>query len=370
MAIPGSSSVSTISGSPMQKFLVILSLISVQFMYAGYHVFSKVAISDHGISPFIVALMRNSIAVPLLFIFTFTVGGMPLIETSDLPRLVLLALLGVVGNQCLLLTGLQYTSPVSAALMQLLVPIIGTLLSVLVGEEKIDLKSKTGIAKIVGILFSVGGAAVLVEMNSGGSGFSGKASNLVIGHLLYLGNSSCYAGFIVFMKPVLIKYPASRVIFWTLLIGSVMMVLICIPFLNAHSWANLDGIVWGCFAYCGVVASCMAFVVMSWANHRSSSVVVSAFSALLPLATATLSYAFLSVKPSLWDLLGAALLILGLFVLCTAKYKESLAALKGYMPVHHRPAEHQEERLLQPEHYSEDDMFVVRDQDFESAHSA
>jgi drug/metabolite transporter (DMT)-like permease len=280
--------------------------------------------------------------------------------------LTLLALLGVVGNQSLLLLGLKYTSPVSAALMQLLVPIIGTFLSVVVGEEKLDLCSKIGAGKVLGMLTSIAGAVVLILGDNISGSYSGKVTDLMICHLLYFGNAACYAGFIVFMKPSLKKYPASRVIFWTLLIGSVLMLFVCIPDLNASAWASVDKTVWGCFIYCGIVASCIAFCIMSWANHRTSSVVVSAFSSLLPLATATLSFIFLSVSLNWRDYLGAALLIIGLFVLCYAKHLDTQSQLKDYLQI--SPKDGKEKGLLGQEDYM--DEYYVREQDFESAHSA
>lgn len=354
--------------SRSQLALVIVALISVQFMYAGYHVFSKIAISDFGTSPFLVAFMRNVLAVPFLYVITFTTAGMPLVEPRDLMHLTFLALLGVVGNQSLLLLGLQYTSPISAALMQLLVPIIGTILAVIVKEESISC-TRTGAGKVAGIIVAVVGAVVLIETDSAGIVSSSQtASNLLIGYLLYLGNSSCYAGFIVFMKPMLKKYPPSRVIFWTVAIGSIFMALVCFPIFKSgvQVWKGLSPVVWGCFAYCGVVASCLAFSVLSWANYRTSSVVTSAFSAVMPLATSLLSVTILHMEFRLKDVLGSVLLLIGLFTLCYSKHVESQKELQAFVI----KGDKLDAAMLKDESESDDVFYFTRDSDFESAHSA
>lgn len=106
---------------------------------------------------------------------------------------------------------LQYINPVRYSVMQPIIPVIATLISVGIGLESLSL------IKSCGILAAVGGA-ILVETWHAGS--DDESSNVVLGTILVCIQVTAMASLIVFQKPILPKYDPAVLTFAYYSIGS------------------------------------------------------------------------------------------------------------------------------------------------------
>lgn len=99
-----------------QRFLVIPSVILVQFLFGGNSVVSKVALGD-GVDPVIFGFLRDVIASPIMMTAAVLLDGRPVIRREDHFFTFLLGLF-LYGNQLFYILGVDNTTSVNAALLQ------------------------------------------------------------------------------------------------------------------------------------------------------------------------------------------------------------------------------------------------------------
>lgn len=107
---------------------------------------------------------------------------------------------------------LQYISAVRYSVMQPIIPVVATLISVSVGLEYL-----TPI-KCIGILCAVGGAILVETWHAGSDGDDSK--NVVLGTILVCIQVTAMASLIVFQKPLLNRYDPTVLTFVYYGVGS------------------------------------------------------------------------------------------------------------------------------------------------------
>ena len=117
------------------------------------------------------------------------------IERADYPRLVVSGLLGVAINQMLFFTGLNHTTPVDAAIINSVNPIM-----VLVFAAWL-LKEKVSSTKLAGILLGATGAMMLIFL---GNPLSIKGGHLT-GNMFIVANTTVWSLYLVISKPLMVK---------------------------------------------------------------------------------------------------------------------------------------------------------------------
>lgn len=119
--------------------VVHAALVIVQLGYAGLQMFSRVAL-DAGLNQFILSMYRNIIAFAILgpVAYYYEREKRPPTSWKIFGWLNLLSLTGVVGSQQLFLAGLQYTTPLMAAVSQNMIPVATFLLAAALGFIQVD----------------------------------------------------------------------------------------------------------------------------------------------------------------------------------------------------------------------------------------
>lgn len=306
-------------------YLVYAALIAIQFMYGGYHIVSKIALTNKT-SPYVLSLTRDLLATPLFFIAGAIFEGprkLFQVERNDIPRLFALGMTGIFGNQTLFLLGLSFTSPTNAAIMQPLIPVIATIISILFGLEKLRLPSKSGFAKIFGIALAVGGAIFMLDPKELISSMKSTGTDvLLIGNLCLIGNCASFAIYIILMRPLLKKYSPIIVTAWSYFFGLVLMIFPAIPSYSHPDQWSLPSSAWIAIGYASLLSSGLAQYLISWCNSKVSGVMVTIFMAAQPLATTLLAFLILGDKITLREGIGALLLISGLLSVCWSNREE------------------------------------------------
>jgi drug/metabolite transporter (DMT)-like permease len=156
------------------------------------------------------ALYREIFASILMYGLVKYFGQKVYIYPEDYQRLLFLgfcSFMNVVGT----ILALQYINPVRYSVMQPIIPVIATLISLAIGLESLS------VIKCCGILAAVGGA-ILVETWNAGS--DDESSNVVLGTILVCLQVTAMASLIVFQKPLLAKYDTTVLTFAYYSIGS------------------------------------------------------------------------------------------------------------------------------------------------------
>jgi len=294
---------------------VNLALITAQVLFGGYHVLGKGAFNY--IKPIVFCFYREIMAGPTLVILAAVVERRILDVKQDWWRFILLGATGVYGNQLLFNLGLYYTSPTQAAIMQPCIPVFTAAIALIIRVEKFN------ILKIIGILFAAAGAVVM-------AGFEDLSlkSDRSIGMLCLLGNTLVMAIYLILQKEVLKKYPPISVTGWAYMIGAVFMGLTTLYYAGEPVYQINQKVILP-LMYSVLLATTLAYLLITWGNKHAPSTVVASYNCLQPLTAAILSYFFLGDVIVWRQGVGAAGIGIGLFFVTFARWRESKdAAIK------------------------------------------
>lgn len=332
-----------------EKFQLHVAMLALQFGYAGFHVVSRAAL-NMGISKIVFPVYRNILALLLLLPFAYFLEKKerPPITWNFILHFFLMAIVGITANQGFYLFGLEHTSPTFASAIQNSVPAITFLMAALLRIEKVRLDRKDGISKVCGTLVCVAGASV-ITLYKGPTIYSpsprlhtavamafrqpvvvgdAKAKNWTLGCIFLIGHCLSWAAWLVLQAPVLKKFPA-RLTFtsYQLFFGVIQFIVIAaFAERNAQAWLIHSGAELFTVFYAGVVASGIAFAVQIWCIDRGGPVFVAVYQPVQTLVVALMSSIVLGEEFYLGGIIGAVLIIAGLYFVLWGKSKEKKLA--------------------------------------------
>lgn len=274
-----------------------LVLILVQVLFGGLAVAGKFVLPH--IPPFAFALCRLAAAAVVLFAVERAVVRSRRPPPRDLAAFAFLALLGVVLNQGLFLSGLQRTTASHAVLLVSTIPAFTLLVATLRKDEKATAM------KVLGLALSFGGVALLV-LSAG----LDLAAGSTVGNLLIAANALSYSIYLVLSRPYLGRYDPLTVVAWTFVFGTLEMALFGVPQLLRVDWAALDAAAWTAFGYALVGATILTYGLNNWALRHAPASKVASFVYLQPLVGVLLAWLILD-EPVGIVLLASGAMILG-----------------------------------------------------------
>ncbi|KAL2521093.1 Protein WALLS ARE THIN 1 [Forsythia ovata] len=324
-----------------EKFQLHLSMLALQFGYAGFHVVSRAAL-NMGISKIVFPVYRNILALLLLLPFAYFLEkkDRPPLTWSFILQFFLLAIVGITANQGFYLLGLDNTTPTFASAIQNSVPAITFVMAVILRIEKVRLDRKDGISKVVGTLFCVAGASV-ITLYKGPTIYSppstvqrtapmlltlGNADgkNWTMGCIFLIGHCLSWSAWLVLQAPILKKYPARLSFTSYQCFFGVIQFLVIAGFMerDPRAWlVHSGGELFSVF-YAGVVASGIAFAVQIWCIDRGGPVFVAVYQPVQTLVVAIMASAALGEEFYLGGIIGAVLIIVGLYLVLWGKNEE------------------------------------------------
>ncbi|EYU32879.1 hypothetical protein ABFS82_03G064700 [Erythranthe guttata] len=366
MADSGGGSASTVGRSICsipEKFQLHIAMLALQFGYAGFHVVSRAALNA-GISKIVFPVYRNILAFFLLLPFAYFLEKKerPRITLNFLIQFFLLAIVGITANQGFYLLGLDNTSPTFASAIQNSVPAITFLMALVLGIEKLRLDRKDGISKLAGTLLCVAGASVITlfkgptiyspsprlqaavaapEVLAALGDASGK--NWTLGCLFLIGHCLSWSGWLVLQAPILKKYPARLSFTSYQCFFGVIQFLVIAAFVerDPQAWLVHSGSELFSVFYAGVVASGIAFAVQIWCIDRGGPVFVAVYQPVQTLVVAIMASLLLGEEFYLGGIIGAVLIISGLYFVLWGKNEERKFAQQAAIE---SPADHGIER--------------------------
>ncbi|KAM5546669.1 protein WALLS ARE THIN 1 [Rosa sericea] len=328
-----------------ERARIHMALTALQFSYAGQHVILRTVL-NMGVSKLVFPVYRNIIALLLLGPFAYfqEKKDRPPLNFGLVMQFFLMGLLGITCNQGLYLLGLENTSPTFASAIENAVPAITFFMAALFRIEQVHLNRKDGKAKVLGTLASVAGASVITiykgptiygppsdsqYLNQSRSLFSSfgdaKEKNWTLGCICLIGHCLCWSSWIVLQAPVLKKYPARlSVTSFTCFFGILQCSAIAgIVERDSRAWQVHSGGEVVAILYAGVVASAMAFALQIWVIERGGPVFVSVYLPLQTLLVALMASVILGEQFYLGGIIGAVLIVAGLYLVVWGKNEES-----------------------------------------------
>jgi drug/metabolite transporter (DMT)-like permease len=217
-----------------------------------------------------------------------------------------LLVLGLVGNslyQLCFITGLARTTATNTALILAAMPTVVTVVSGLLGHEKIPPRQYAALA-----LATVG---VVVVIAARGLDLShGDWS----GDLLILGGVACWTVYTIGLRGLGGEVSALGVTTWGLLAGTPLLVLAGLPSLARLDWGAVSGKAWAGLAYSTLLSLVASYFLWSRAVQRLGASRAALYTCASPLVATLTALLLLGERPTVAHYIGGGCIIGGVLL--------------------------------------------------------
>jgi len=224
---------------------------------------------------------------------------------KDVARFVVLALIGNTAYQLFFINGIALTSASNSSLILATTPIFIILFGAVLGVEKITSRIVQGV-----ILSFLG--VVMIILGSGRS--LALTDQSLIGDLLIIANPICWSIYTVLSKPMLKEYSPLKLTTVTMAIGTVPLVLVAVPSLNAQNWSAVSVNAWLSLGFSAVFAIAIGYVLWYTGVSRIGSSRTALYDNLVTVFAVASAWIFLSESMTAFQIFGAVLVFASLYV--------------------------------------------------------
>ncbi|XP_044490874.1 WAT1-related protein At1g68170-like [Mangifera indica] len=332
-----------------------LVMVVVQVIYAGATIFYKLAIID-GMSFSIIVAYRFIISTAIMLPFAFFVERKrrPKLNLMILFQAFLGSLFGCTLYQLQYLEAMVLTSATFVTAMTNLVPAITYILVLSFRLEKVaGIWTPAGKAKVVGTLIGIVGAMVLtfckgaeikiwstkinlLHQNAPQAHHSESTIKTLFGCLLSVGGCFLYGVWLIIQAKMSEQYPCQYSItaLVSLMAAMESVILALCKEKDFSQWKLGFNIRLLTVAYAGILSSGLAMSLTFWCVQKRGPLFVSVFSPLMLVIVAFVGSLVLNETIHLGSMIGATLIICGLYAVLWGKAKEmkkitQLMPLKG-----------------------------------------
>ncbi|GLT49807.1 hypothetical protein SLA2020_233380 [Shorea laevis] len=324
----------------LKKAKPFLAMVSLQFGYAGMYIITSVSLRK-GMNHYVLAVYRHVFATLVIAPLAFFLERKtrPKLTLPIFLRIMALGFLEPVLDQNLYYVGIKYTSASLASTSINMLPAVTFILALIFRLEKVNLKKFHSLAKVIGTVITVMGAMIMTlysgpiihfirsrgAIHHQSTTASANTHHYFIGILCLLGGICCWSGFFILQSFTLERYPAELSLTALIcLMGTVEGAMVSLIFeRDMSAWKLGFNSRLLAASYTGVVCSGIAYYVQGVVIKERGPVFVTSFSPLCMIITATLGTINLSELVHLGSILGAIIIVIGLYTVVWGKSKDS-----------------------------------------------
>ncbi|KAK1404265.1 hypothetical protein POM88_003870 [Heracleum sosnowskyi] len=323
----------------LMKVKPYFAMVFLQFGFAGMFIIVMIAMQQ-GMSHWVLVVYRHLLATLAIAPFAFVLERKirPKLTLSVFLKVMLLGLLEPVIDQNLYYVGMKFTSATFASATNNVIPALTFIMAVLFRMERVKLKQKNGLAKVIGTTLTVSGAMLMTlykgpvvdifgyspESGHQNSSAASSGQHWAAGTLMLLLCSVGWSAFFIVQSITLKEYPAELSLTSLIcLMGMVEGGIVALVMeRDMSAWAIAFDFKLLAAAYSGVVCSGIGYYVQGYVNKVKGPVFVTAFTPLSMIITAILGAILLSEQVHLGSLLGACVIVTGLYSVVWGKSKD------------------------------------------------
>uniref|UniRef100_A0A0D9WKW4 WAT1-related protein n=1 Tax=Leersia perrieri TaxID=77586 RepID=A0A0D9WKW4_9ORYZ len=326
--------------------LPVVAMLALNVVAAVLVSLVKVAM-DGGLNPLVLVTLQQLTAAMFLGPIAYFKERKtrPKLTLEILAYLFVSAALGAALRQYMIFVGLRYTTATFVTAFSNIAPVLTFLLAILTRSESLNLRTKTGIAKLVGTLISLGGAMVLtfykgvpvthtkihssssqLHHGAGAAAATISSRNWTLGTLAILGNCVCLSCWFLLHSRLAKKYPhvySCNAFMSMFSFLQVAVVGLCTE-RNIAVWIVKSKFQILTVLYAGVVGCGLSFVLLTWCIEKRGPVFVAAFIPVVQIIVSVIDFTVLHEQLFLGSVLGSVLVIGGLYLLLWGKRQEAL----------------------------------------------
>ncbi|XP_057759209.1 WAT1-related protein At3g28050-like [Arachis stenosperma] len=327
-----------------KNLLPILLLIGIECNDMGLLTLFKAA-TNKGMSNHVFVAYAYAIATIVLIPAPFISKRSRVVPPLSFIILSKIVLLGIIGSSSQILgyAGISYSSPTLASSIGNLVPAFTFLLAVFFRMEKIDVKSRTSQAKVMGSIISIAGAFVLTFYK--GPSISNNShtkitslpllqqpinipravdTNWVLAGILLTADYLLFSIWYILQVDVLKDYPdeLSMLFFYNVTSTIISTIVGSILEPNASAWKIRLDISLVSILCSGLLGKFLSNAIYAWVMHIKGPVFVTAFKPLSIVISVAMGVMFLGDTLYIGSIIGATIISIGLYTVLWGKSKE------------------------------------------------
>jgi drug/metabolite transporter (DMT)-like permease len=290
----------------LETFLLVILIV----FWGSSFVVVKMALAE-GLTPVSIATFRFLLAGGLFAMTLFLrrirkSGDRVLVEMSDLPVLVFLALSGVTFFFLAQYTGIKMAgASIAAIFVCLLSPIFIAIASARILKERISRGQVSGICfAAMGTLIVVLGGSVSLQFNP----------DFFYGSILLLATPVLWTFYTLLGKRTIEKYNPIVVLTYVTVLGGLLLLPLSVADNSIRLALSLNLSSWLAIAYLSVTCTLVGYYVWFYAIERVGATVTSSILFAEPLVTVLLAALFVGEKITVPILVGGLLIFLGVYL--------------------------------------------------------
>ena len=215
--------------------------------------------------------------------------------------------LGVLGNglyQIMFVEGIARTRVGNAALIVAATPAFIAITGRIRGSERISRNVAGGIA------LSLAGVGLVVL----GSATKASGEATLVGTMLVFAGTLCWTLFTVMLQPYARKLDPVHLSAFTMLGGTIPMLIATPRALLATDWSEVGLAAWGAIFYASVLSMGLAYIFWYRGLRVLGPTRTAMYGNLQPVIAIAVAWIALSEAPTMWQIIGTATIMSGLFL--------------------------------------------------------
>jgi len=288
-----------------RKTAISLLLVLISLVWAGSFIAVKVTVDQ--IPPIHLGFLRFLVATPIMIVLIFLLKKdrhIPIIK--EFLSLVVLGLTGVTFLYLFQFIGIEYTTASTSSVL------ISTNVIFIVLLSTFFLKEVFSFKKIFGVVLSFVGVATVIFAQSNNEAVSFN-NQFMIGCVLVLLSAFCWAVYSVVGKKLLAKYDPFTVTAYAFVFGTILYLpFVFLDLVSVIQHISFNG--WMAVLYLAVLCSVFGYVAWYYALSKFDAGKAAVFLNFIPLFTIMLSLFLINEVPNLIFLVGAGLIIFGVYL--------------------------------------------------------